>query len=337
MTPLPPSIATSWQLVCLSRELRAGPLARTLAGRPIVLFRAKGQAAALVDRCPHRNYPLSEGKVRDGALECPYHGWRFDAAGACVEVPGCSLEGEQTDRLSADPLAVIERNGAVFVRLSDGGPADLPDLGVWDAEGHDHFWWAQGRWRGRPLDAIENVLDPFHTGFIHDGFIRRRDRRMPVDLITHVYEDGIEQVIEQKQPDLGWMSRVLEPPRDRSRTRLYAPTTVQARWEGPKGLTLCVSAFFTPETPTTFRPFACFTTPKGRGPGWLKEAAIRAFLIAVVAQDRRALARQLDTIEAFNGPRFQQGPGDVLGARVARLFHGERLEPVTEGPFRREL
>lgn len=337
MTPLPESLKRSWQMVALSRELRRRPLARTVAGTPLVLFRDPGgRAAALIDRCPHRNYPLSEGRMVEGALQCPYHGWRFGADGACVEVPGCGLDPAAGARLAATPVEVLERHGAILVRLEPGGP-DLPDLGPWGAAGHDHFWWSQGVWRGRALDALENVLDPFHTNFIHDGVIRRSTRRIPVRLSVETGEDWIESIIDQPQPDLGWMSRLLEPPRDRSRTRLHAPTLVQARWEGPRGLTLCVTVFFTPVTPTQLAPFACFTTPKGRGPGWLKEAAIRLFLEPVVAQDRRALARQLDNIERFGAPRFLQGPGDLLGARVARLYYGERLEPGREGPFDHQL
>jgi len=337
VTPLPDSIAHSWQLVALSNEVRGKPVARTVADTPVVLFRGGGGGiAALLDRCPHRNFPLSDGRVANGELACPYHGWRFAADGVCTSVPGCDLAPGDGERLAASPVKVIERNGGIFVRLKDG-PEDLPDLGAWGDADHDHFWWAQGVWRGRALDAIENVLDPFHTNFIHDGFIRRSTRRMPVTLHTHVHETGIEQVIEQPAPDLGWMSRMLEPPRDRSRTRLYAPTTIQARWEGPRGLTLCVSAFFTPVDAGTLRPFARFTTPKGRGPGWLKEAAIRLFLDPVVAQDRRALSRQLDGIEAFGGPRFLQGPGDLLGARVAQLYQGQTLEPGVEGPFHHTL
>ncbi|HEY3812998.1 MAG TPA: Rieske 2Fe-2S domain-containing protein [Caulobacteraceae bacterium] len=337
MTPLPDSIAKSWQLIALSREVKAKPLARVLANTPIVLFRSAGRAVAFEDRCPHRNYPLSMGRVSDGALQCAYHGWRFDGDGRCLEAPGCDLSDGEAARYAAFPVKTIERHGGVFVRLSSDGPDDLHDFGAWGADGHDHFWWDQGVWRGRALDAVENVLDPFHTNFIHHGFIRRHDRRLPVDLLTRVFEDGIEQVIEQKTPDVGWMSKALEPDRQRSRTRLYAPTTIQARWEGRDTLTLCVTAFFTPETETSFRPFACFTTPKGRGPGWLKEAAIRLFLDPVVAQDRRALAAQLGAIEAFGGPRFQQGPGDLLGGRVARLYQGEKLEPGEEGPFARTL
>lgn len=333
MTPLPDSLASSWQMAALSREVGRKPLARTVAGAPLALFRDEaGRIGALIDRCPHRNYPLSEGRVVEGAIQCPYHGWRFAADGACVEVAGCDLKPGDGPRLSASAVAVREINGAVLVRLASGGP-ELPDLGPWGDPGHDHFWWSQGVWRGRALDALENVLDPFHTNFIHDGIIRRSTRRIPVRLSVRAGEDWIESVIEQPQPDLGWMSRLLEPPRDLSRTRLHSPTLVQARWEGPKGLTLCVTVFFTPVTPTTLMPFACFTTPKGRGPGWLKEAAIRLFLEPVVAQDRRALATQLDNIERFGAPRFLQGPGDLLGARVAQLYQGQRLEPGEEGPF----
>lgn len=337
MTPLPSGLKSSWQMAALSHEVGKKPLARTVAGVPLVLFRTSVGVSVLIDRCPHRNYPLSEGRLVDGSLQCPYHGWRFGPDGACIEVPGCALSEGQNHRLAATPVVVKEINGAVLIRLDGDAAAPLPDLTVWGAPDHDHFWWSQGTWRGRALDALENVLDPFHTNFIHDGFIRRSRRRVPVRLSVETGEDWIESIIEQPQPDLGWMSRLLEPPRERSRTRLHGPTTVQARWEGPRGLTLCVTVFFTPVTETTLAPFACFTTPKGRGPGWLKQAAIRAFLIPVVAQDRRALSLQLDNIERFGAPRFVQGPGDLLGARVAQLFNGERLAPGREGPFDHQL
>ena len=50
-------------VACLAEELTAAPLARVIAGVPLVLFRSQGRAAALVDRCPHRNVPLSLGRM----------------------------------------------------------------------------------------------------------------------------------------------------------------------------------------------------------------------------------------------------------------------------------
>lgn len=333
MTPLPESVTSAWHLVALSRQVRPGKVtARTVAGTPIVLFRTPEGLGALVDRCPHRNYPLSEGRLREGGLECAYHGWRFGPDGTCQSVPGCALADGQGARLAARAVAVAERHGGVFVRLAPEGPAEPPLPPLMGDPGHDHFWWEQGIWTGRAFDALENVLDPFHTNFIHHGFIRRRDRRMPVRLAVNSFGDGIEMVIEQTAPDLGAMSRALERGRERSRTRLYPPTTVQARWEGRDKLTLCVTAFFTPVDERSFRPFACFTTPKGRAPGWLKERAIRLFLAPVVAQDRRALARQFAVIERFDAPRYAEGPGDILGNRVHRLYNGETIPEGSDPP-----
>ena len=328
MTDLPEAVKQAWHLVALSSAVPAGKrLGVKVAGMPVVLFRGGGGLAALVDRCPHRNYPLSEGRVRDGTIECPYHGWRFDAAGDCVAVPGCEISHPYAAKLSATPVRVAERHRGVFVCLSADGPAEPalpPTLG--DPE-YDHFWWRQGTWRGRAYDAIENVLDPFHTNHLHHGYIRRADRRLPVRLEVNSFETGIEMVIEQTQPDLGVMSRFLERDRTRSGTRYYPPTIVQARWDGKAGLTLCVTAFFTPATDDSFTPFACFTTRKGLTPAWLKEAAIRLFLRPVVRQDRLALGRQAAVMETFGRPRFTEGPGDILGARLHKLWMGQTLEP----------
>src|SRR5918997_3897383 len=88
----------SWYVACLVRELRADrPLARTVDDTPLVLFRDTAHhAVALLDRCPHRNVPLSCGRVNDGLLQCCYHGWTFDGTGACRAVPG--LVGDEVDR-----------------------------------------------------------------------------------------------------------------------------------------------------------------------------------------------------------------------------------------------
>ncbi len=338
MTPLPPSVARAWLPVALSRDVGARPLARKLAGTPIVLVRMDGQVRAFVDRCPHRNYPLSEGRLHRGQngvlLQCPYHGWAFGSDGACAAVPGQAPGAAPPSRIACEALAVEERHGAVFVRLSPDESADLwlPPL-IGDPD-HDHFWWGHDSWRGRAIDAVENVLDPYHTSFIHHGIIRDRDQRQRVELTLHLYEDGLDASYTQDRPDPAWMSRALEPPRTRSAGRFYPPVTVQARWFGRDDkLSLSVSAFFVPEGPDSFRPFACFTTPKGRGPGWLKEQAIRLFLRPVIRQDREALVRQYDVIEQFGGPRFHQGPLDRVSTAVAKLYSGQKLAPGTEGPW----
>ncbi|HYO68507.1 MAG TPA: Rieske 2Fe-2S domain-containing protein, partial [Archangium sp.] len=92
----------SWFILCASRELGRKPLARMLQGTPLVLFRtAEGKPAALADRCPHRNVPLSLGRVVGGQLQCGYHGWTFDAAGECRAIPGLSGDTRAKARCAA--------------------------------------------------------------------------------------------------------------------------------------------------------------------------------------------------------------------------------------------
>ncbi|MDY7097238.1 MAG: aromatic ring-hydroxylating dioxygenase subunit alpha [Pseudomonadota bacterium] len=334
----PEAVSQAWHMVALSSDLKRGKVRKvSLCNTPIALFRNAAGIGALVDRCPHRNYPLSEGRVHEGALECPYHGWRFGTDGACEAVPGCKVETRCDARLAAQALRTYEAHGAIFVTLSDNSPPepDLPpDFGNPDL---DHFWWQQGTWEGRAFDAIENVMDPFHTNHLHHRFIRRRDRRMPVNLIVAGHDDGISMTIEQTQPDLGIMSRFLEKDRTRSISRYHTPTIVQARWEGETRLTLCVTAIFTPATDGTFTPFARFSTPKGLAPSWLKQAAIRLFLAPVVAQDRRALERQHGVMTHFGHPQFVSGPGDILGNRLHQLWQGKKLASFDEEMFKAEL
>lgn len=91
-----------WYIAAEAKELRSRPLARTVLGEPLVLFRqSNGHPAALIDRCAHRNMALSRGTVLHDLIECPYHGWRYDEAGKCVRIASMSA-----DRKTADSMAI---------------------------------------------------------------------------------------------------------------------------------------------------------------------------------------------------------------------------------------
>lgn len=325
----------AWHLAALSRDVAAKPVARTIAGMPIVLFRGDAGIAALQDRCPHRNYPLSLGRLADGGIVCPYHGWAFGSDGVCTKVAGCRT-GFDGGRLGAVPVAVREEHGAIFVRIEGDEP--FPDLlRPFGDPTFDHFWWDQGDWRSTVFDAVENVMDPFHTTELHHGHIRSRDRRQPVTITVENFERAVEMTIDQAKPDNGFMARVFERNRTRSHSRFDAPTRFQGVWEGKDGINISVLVFFTPSTDGMIRPVACFTTPKGIVPGPLKALVIKGFIAPVVRQDRDALAAQAETIERFGSPRYAQGPGDPLGNRIRRLMAGDALAPGVTDSFEATL
>lgn len=156
-----------WQVAAFSAELKQEPLARTLLGEQVVLYRtATGEPAALLDECPHRLAPLSLGKVVDGALQCGYHGMRFDSAGACIRVPG---QEHVPAKAQVRSFPVIERHALIWIWMGDVAKADearVPNL----------FWMTDPGWAisdGYHHVAAnyqllnDNLLDLSHETFVH--------------------------------------------------------------------------------------------------------------------------------------------------------------------------
>lgn len=170
-----PEFARLWAILCTTRELVPGaPKALVVAGERVVLFRDEmGAARALIDRCPHRGVALSLGKVREGQIECPFHGWRFDGTGQCRHVPW-NPEARLAN-LGATALPVREVDGLVwlFTGTEAEGEPRVPE--VLRRRGlrltAQHFDWA-AHW----TRVMENMLDTPHLPFVHAGTIGRQLR-----------------------------------------------------------------------------------------------------------------------------------------------------------------
>ncbi|MDB5440153.1 MAG: hypothetical protein JWM33_2580 [Caulobacteraceae bacterium] len=322
MSDFPAAVAAGWHPVARHSELRSRPLARRLLGTPLAVFAGAKGPAVLVDRCPHRNMPLSGGALRDGAVECPYHGWRFAADGACLAVPGATSPAQAT----AQALPVRIAHGLVWTCVSpEPAPFAAPPLPT----DEDGFWWTPPPSRARLFDAVENLLDPAHPHFLHRGLVRSEHRRRAVEVTVRIEEDRAQARYVENARAAALIPRLLEGVRTASVGRFLPPATGQLVFEGPAGPRLTITVFFTPEDQTRLRPFAYFSTPRGVAPAWMKQGLLRLFNAPVLAQDRAALAIQLDNIERFGGPRFAQGPLDLLGPAIQTLMAGQAPAPET--------
>ncbi|NDC61217.1 MAG: aromatic ring-hydroxylating dioxygenase subunit alpha [Betaproteobacteria bacterium] len=167
-----------WHPVCDAAQLTDAPLSVQLLSQALVLWRdQQGKPHGLHDKCPHRGARLSLGRVCQGALQCPYHGWTFDGAGQCLRVPAMPDfkpgTGQQTKA-----LAVQEAYGLVWVCLhTESGTAlttTTQVLPAFEAEAHSGM---------RKLNAgpyvvatsapriVENFLDMAHFSFVHEGWL----------------------------------------------------------------------------------------------------------------------------------------------------------------------
>ncbi len=147
-------IHRSWHPVTRTADLGDGPLGVELLGRRLVLFRdATGTVAALDGHCPHRGTDLALGCVTAGALACPFHGWRFDAAGTCVAIPSLPVDTPIPAGARVPAAAATEAHGLVWVSLDPAADrADVPAV-----PSPDRAWAARrdgrSRWCGAPAPA----------------------------------------------------------------------------------------------------------------------------------------------------------------------------------------
>ena len=130
-----PCLAAAWHPVAASAEVGDQPVGVLLLDRPWVLVRLHGEVRAFEDRCPHRLAPLSAGSVAGGRLVCRYHGWAFEAGGACTRIPANGEDGPIPSRASlARPAGVVERYGLVWL-APEPPVCDLHEFPEWDDPG----------------------------------------------------------------------------------------------------------------------------------------------------------------------------------------------------------
>lgn len=157
-----------WYIAAWSDELDDDrPMGRTICEEPIVLFRdADGRVAALLDRCPHRFAPLSYGTLRDGQLECRYHGLRFDQTGQCVLNP----HGPVRHNARTRAYAAEEAHKAIWIWMGDPAEADptkIPDLSFIDRALPTAFNKGYLNFQANYLVLLDNILDLSHIDFLH--------------------------------------------------------------------------------------------------------------------------------------------------------------------------
>ena len=168
-TPLGALMRRYWQPAALLDELEgARPVRRVrLLGEDLVLFRDEAGRYGLLDRhCAHRGADLAFGRIEDGGLRCPFHGWLFDAAGACLEQPaepeGSSFCGKVRQRSYRCRVA----GGIVFAFMGEGEPPALPGFDCFVAP--DPYTFAfKGLMECNWLQALEVGIDPAHASYLH--------------------------------------------------------------------------------------------------------------------------------------------------------------------------
>jgi phenylpropionate dioxygenase-like ring-hydroxylating dioxygenase large terminal subunit len=162
-----------WHPVVAAEQVADQPVAARLLGEDIVLWRdTGGMLHAWPDRCPHRGAKLSLGRIEAGRLECPYHGWQFEASGRCAHVPALPGFAPPASHC-VQAHAVEEAHGLAWVRLAPGSLQRPAFPAEEDARLRKLNCGPYTVQASAPR-IVENFLDMAHFAFVHEGWLGAR-------------------------------------------------------------------------------------------------------------------------------------------------------------------
>jgi phenylpropionate dioxygenase-like ring-hydroxylating dioxygenase large terminal subunit len=172
-----PVLRRFWYAACFSADVTTGPVARTVLGTKLVLWRAAPgrSVSAALDLCAHRDAPLSKGWIANCHLVCAYHGWEWDAAGRTKRIPQFPDSPHPT-KSGLTMVAAQERYGLVWVCLDDDPIAGIPPVPEYGAPGWRVVPEYEYRFACTAMHLLENNFDPGHVAFVHRGTFGNPDR-----------------------------------------------------------------------------------------------------------------------------------------------------------------
>lgn len=213
-------VRNRWYVAAWDSEVDRAPLARTLCGEPVVLWRKLDRSVvALRDACPHRLLPLSMGIKEGDSIRCRYHGLKVGPDGVAEEMP---VKSERVNKsICATSYPVIEKHRYIWIWIGEAALADpalIPDFWPCSTPG----WTFDGGYNHIACDyrlVIDNLMDLTHETYVHSGSIGQNEiNETPLETETH----GDEVIVRR------WMPGIEPPPFWRDALRSEGPVD---RWQ----------------------------------------------------------------------------------------------------------
>jgi phenylpropionate dioxygenase-like ring-hydroxylating dioxygenase large terminal subunit len=310
-----------WYVLCESQQLKTKTLLqRTILGEWLVVFRSEdSKPVALRDRCIHRNSRLSKGKVCQGKIHCPYHGWVYDQTGKVVAVPAEGEDFQVTEARRAVRYDTKEQDGYVYVRLTqkpneDFTPFKMPfykQPGWETVRVINHF-------RNNVTNCAENFIDIPHTAFVHPG-VFRTPRRQKLEMTVTRHHGSVFVKYCNETTNLGWFSRFLNTKGDEIRhtDAFHMPNVTSVEYDMGQHRRLFITSQSVPEADDSTLVYTDVTYNYGL---WNKFAKpfVHFTTQYIIHQDIQALKIQWEAIEKY-GSQFTNTPADSIHVFVESI------------------
>ncbi len=149
------------------------PVRVTLLSEKLIAFRdSDGRIGLIEEFCAHRRVSLWFGRNEEKGIRCPYHGWKYDYTGQCVEIPSEPENSDYCKDIKITSYPCVQKGGIVWAYM---GPLEYkppPPAFEWTSIPESQFFHSK-RWEEcNYLQALEGGIDSSHVGFLHSGELK---------------------------------------------------------------------------------------------------------------------------------------------------------------------
>lgn len=325
-----------WYAAGRSRDFKKGkPVAVTIFELPIVIWRkTDGSVHAILDRCNHRNAPLSKGRVVKDCIVCPYHGWTYDSGGQCVEIPSEGPNSERIPNKRVRQFTTAEAHGLVWVWMGrKGAPEEEPfPMPVMDEYGWRSYYMVT-TFKNNVTDLVENFMDVPHTVFVHKGWFRDR-KQICIKAKVERRPDSVLVSYDQPNDSIGFSGWLVNPkglPMQHT-DNFYMPNTTRVDYIFGKN----ERGFIITSTCTPISPFKTVVyTLISYKFGWLTplaRLALGLYTRKVINQDVWIMDIHGENVRRFGGTEYRSTQCDTMHLYIESLRKYARSETVSHAP-----
>lgn len=310
-----------WYIIALSKQLPPNKvLQRTILGEWLAIFRDEdGKAVALRDRCMHRNSRLSCGTVRQGKIQCPYHGWVYDNSGKIMAVPSEGKDFKPLSTRQVKSYPTQEQDGYIYVQLSDNRSEEFEPFAM---PYYQEPGWETvrviNRFRNNVTNCAENFIDIPHTVFVHPG-VFRTSRQQPIKMSVERRNGSTFVEYHNETTNLGWYSRFLnwKGYEIRHTDSFHMPNITSVEYDMGPHRRLFITSQSIPETENSTLVYTDVTYNYGL---WTKMARPFVHWTAqhIIRQDIKILDIQGEAIAKY-GSHFTNTPADTIHVFVESI------------------
>jgi phthalate 4,5-dioxygenase oxygenase subunit len=165
-----------WLPILLAQELPENdcpPVRVKILSERLLAFRDSEGRLGLIDEfCPHRGVSLWFGRNEECGLRCPYHGWKFDITGQCIDVPSEPAESGYSKKIKLTSYPIIEKGGVIWAYM--GKPENMPEQPNYEfctvpaSQSFISKRLQECNW----LQALEGGIDSSHVSWLHRGDVK---------------------------------------------------------------------------------------------------------------------------------------------------------------------